>query len=268
MGGTLALYAQRGVQVYLLCGTLGEAGDVPDAQLLDKYGSVAALRKAELDEAAQQLGLAGVILMGYRDSGMPGSPDNFHPQALAAQTVGSVAAHVADAIRLLRPQVVLTFDSIGGYRHPDHIAIHRATVEGVKLAAEREYVRENPAYQVQKLYFNHFPKKWLRWTARIMPLVGKDPRRWGRNGDIDLVALAEEGDFPTHAKIDYSSVLKRKEAAAAAHASQLMGGPPRRGLLNWLMGRTPNVDYFMRAFPPPQPGVVETDLLAGVKLED
>jgi LmbE family N-acetylglucosaminyl deacetylase len=132
---------------------------------------------------------------------MPGSEDNQHPQALINAPLEEVAGHVVHYIRVLKPQVVITFDPIGGYKHPDHIAIHKATVRAFKLAGDPDYPGPSglPAYQPQKLYYSIFPKRVLRWAVRIMPLVGRNPRHFGRNGDIDLVDLVESGDFPTHA---------------------------------------------------------------------
>ncbi len=263
MGGTLAHYVKLGVKVYLVCATLGEAGDIPK-ELLQTGGSPASVRRKELECAAEELGLSGVFYLGYRDSGMAGSPDNVHPNALAAQTSGTVAKKVADYIRRLRPQVVLTFDPIGGYKHPDHIAIHNATVAAFDLASNPEYVSADAPYRPQKLYFHVMPKGWMRWTLRLMPLIGRNPRQYGRNKDIDLVALVEEGDFPTHAKIDYESVAPIKDSAAACHESQLFGGPPRRGIAAFLMRRTSRTDHFMRAVPPPVRGVIEKDLFQDV----
>ncbi len=125
-GGTLALYATRGVQVHLLCATRGEVGTVAP-EMLEGHASVGDLRQSELECAAGHLGLAGVHFLGYRDSGMQGSPDNRHPQALVAASLDKVAADIVTWIRRLRPQVVITFDPIGGYHHPDHIACHNAT---------------------------------------------------------------------------------------------------------------------------------------------
>src|SRR3990170_1624490 len=134
-GGTLALYASRGVQVHLLCATRGEVGTVaPD--LMAGHATIGDLRQAELECAAEHLGLTGVHFLGYRDSGMPGSPDNQHPQALAAAPIEEIARRVAGYIRQIRPQVVITFDPLGGYRHPDHIAIHRATVVALDVARD------------------------------------------------------------------------------------------------------------------------------------
>jgi LmbE family N-acetylglucosaminyl deacetylase len=263
MGGTLALYAGRGVAVHLACATRGEAGSM-DEDCLDGFDSIAGRRVAELRCAAGILGLAGVHFLDYRDSGMPGSPDNRHPNALAAQPVEAVAAKVARLIRELRPQVVLTFDPIGGYKHPDHIAIHRATVRACELAGDPGFVDDLPPYRPQKLYFHVIPKGLLKFAVAALPLFRRDPRKFGRNGDIDLKMLVEEGDFPTHAAIDIRSVLDKKEAASACHESQLGGGAPRRGPFSWILRQIGGKnEQFMRAFPPPDRRR-ETDLFAGI----
>jgi LmbE family N-acetylglucosaminyl deacetylase len=261
MGGTLALYAQQGTAVHLICATRGEAGDVTEKHM-NGFRSVAEKRESELLCAAGILGLSGVYFLDYRDSGMTGSPDNQHPRALAAAPVEKVAAEVVEYIRKLRPQVVLTFDPIGGYRHPDHIAIHKATVLAFNLASDPDFKSDYPPYQPQKLYFHTFSRRFLRIAVRLMPLFRKDPRRWGRNGDIDLASLAVE-DFPTHAAIDFRPVEKLKEQASACHASQdgqrITGGIT--GLIFRLMGGR---ETYMRAYPPPHNGRVETDLFEGV----
>jgi LmbE family N-acetylglucosaminyl deacetylase len=263
MGGTLAFYAQRGVAVHLACATRGEVGEVAP-QFLGHYASIGDLRETELRCAAGMLGLSGVHFLGYRDSGMSGSPDNHHPEALAGAPVDEVAAKVTRLIRKICPQVVVTFDPIGGYRHPDHIAIHQATVKAFFAASDPEaYPGEEPPYQPHKLYFHTFPRGWLKWALRLLPLVGKDPRHFGQNGDIDLVALAQD-DFPVHARIDFSSVKELKEKASACHASQ--GGMTQQaGLLRYILRLTATRENFMRAYPVPKDGLHESDLFDGIQ---
>src|SRR5512136_1207883 len=197
MGGTLAFYAARGAGVYLVCATRGEVGDVTP-ELLKGFNSVAELREFELRCAAGILGLKGVHFLDYRDSGMPGSLDNKHPRALAAQPLDEVAANVVCYIRELKPQVVLTFDPIGGYRHPDHVAIHQATVRAFEQAANPNFAPQNlPVYQPERLYFHTFPKGFLKFQIRLARLMGRDPHKLGINGDIDMAAIAEV-QFPIH----------------------------------------------------------------------
>jgi len=263
MGGTLALYAQQGVEVHLICATRGEVGEV-EPHFLENFQSIGELREHELRCAADNLGLAGVHFLDYRDSGMPGSPDNEHPQALAAAPIDEVTAMVTGYIRKLRPQVVLTFDPIGGYRHPDHIAIHQATVGAFSAAGDPDkFPEQGPPFQPDKLYFHTFPRGWLSWMVRLLPLFGKDPRRFGQNEDIDLLELAGER-FPVHARINYKSVVKEKEAATACHASQ--GGMASSGNLfvRLAFRVAAGQDSYMRAYPDPDGGPKERDLFAGV----
>ena len=263
MGGTLALYASRGVDVHLVCATRGEVGEVAP-EMLKGFNSIAELRESELRCAAGFLGLKGVHFLDYRDSGMPGSPDNQHPQALAAQPLDEVAANVVCYIRELKPQVVLTFDPIGGYRHPDHIAIQQATVRAFEQAANPDFAADSlPVYAPQRLYFHIFPKGLLKFAVKFLPLVGKDPHTFGSNGDIDLTVIAEV-DFPTHARINVRSVLEKKEKAGTCHASQ-GGGRFGGNLVSFFQRMFNSTENFMRAYPLVQPGEkLERDLFSEV----
>lgn len=264
MGGTLAFYASQGVEVDLVCATRGEVGDVPDG-MMENFKSVAELREHELMQAAGYLGLTHVDFLGYRDSGMPGSPDNRHPLALAAAPIEEVAGKVAYYIRKYRPQVVLTFDPIGGYRHPDHIAIQQATVKAFYAAGDASFApTDYEAFSPKKLYFHTMPKLILRMGIFFMKLTGKDPHKFGRNGDIDLASIAEVS-FPVNAVIRYSSVAEQRDKAAACHASQ---GGTQITSGNNLIARIRNLftakDQFMRAFPPAT-SHKERDLFEGIE---
>lgn len=261
-GSTLAEYALRGVRVLYVCATRGEVG-AADEEHMHGFATPGDMRWAELTAAAKELGLAEVIHLGYRDSGMIGSPDNAHPEALAAAPLDEVTARVVKVLRDHKPQVVFTFDPIGGYRHPDHIAIHHATVRAFHAASDpAQFPEAGSVYQPQKLYFSVFPKRFLKLAVRLMPLFGQDPKGFGRNKDIDVTQLMEE--FPIHAEVPISpAALARKDRASAQHKSQLAGGPPR-GPLNWVFRRFAQKETFMRAHPPANGAVKETDLFEGV----
>ena len=261
IGGTLALYARREVDVHLVCATRGEVGSAPP-ELLRGFASVAELRESELRCAAAMLGLASVSFLDYRDSGMPGSPDNHHPQALAAAPLEEVAAKVTHWMRRLRPDVVITSDPQGGYRHPDHIAIQRATQAAFFTAGDPGHDSSGLApHQPARLYFHTFPRRAMRLFVLLMPLFGKNPRKWGQNKDIDLVAIANM-DIPVHARIDIRSVMHIRNEASACHASQggRAGGRITRLLSRMLGGR----ETFMRAHPPAPAGLHEQDLFEGL----
>jgi LmbE family N-acetylglucosaminyl deacetylase len=259
-GGTLALYARRGVDVHLICATRGEVGDAPAD--LNGFASIGEMREDELRHAASVLGLQAVHFLGYRDSGMPGSPDNHHPQALAAASVNEVARQVAAYIREIRPQVVITFDPIGGYRHPDHIAIHQATVSACQMAGDASQdINGLAAYSPQKLYYSTFSRRFLRGIVRVLPWLGQDPQHFGKNKDIDLASLVEN-DFPIHATISIREVLRLKEQASACHASQ---GGGFSGPVRWFQRWLGSSDTFMRAIPATSPPHTERDIFEGIE---
>jgi N-acetyl-1-D-myo-inositol-2-amino-2-deoxy-alpha-D-glucopyranoside deacetylase len=259
LGGTLAKYAAEGVKVVYACATRGEVGSV-DPEHLKGFATTGDMRWAELMCAAKELGLADVIHLGYRDSGMAGSSDNQHPNALAAAPLNEVSAKVEAVMRDLKPEVVITFDPIGGYRHPDHIAIHQATVQAFNAVRA-----SSPTDAPRKLYYAVFPRALLKLAVRIMPLLGRDPRRFGRNKDIDIASLAEVS-FPVHAVINVTGEpLAAKERASACHKSQIASGPPARGLLSLFLRSSQNQEAFMRAYPPVMGSLREKDLFAGVE---
>lgn len=265
MGGTLAYYAKQGYDVYLVCATRGEAG-MMDPEHLGDFTSVAEKRENELRCAAHTLGLKEVFFLGYRDSGMPGSEDNNHPNAQINQPIEQVAGEVVKYIRELKPEIVLTFDPIGGYRHPDHIHIQQATTLAFEEADNTSFHPEaGSPFKPQALYYHVFPRWFLRVMTSIMPLFGMNPRKWGRNKDIDLKSLADV-HFPTHTRVSIRSVADIKSNAGACHASQ--GGiQMRRGLMGFVTKVFGEHEDFMRAYPPVNGKVkITKDLFEGIVL--
>ncbi len=261
MGGTLAKYAKEGTDVHLICATRGEAGEVAP-EFLEGQSSIAHLREMELRCAVEKLGIKEVHLLDYRDSGMSGSTDNTNPEALINAPLDQVAREIAEYIRQIKPQVILTFDPIGGYRHPDHIFIHQAATKAFYLAGDPAFKSSYPPYQPGKLYYHTIPRHFVRFNVRLLRLTGKDPSKYGKNKDIDLTQIASQ-DFPIHARINYSAVKDKKEAAAACHASQGGGGLPR-GLIKWIIWllRIKPEDQFMQAYPELEQISVKRDLFS------
>jgi LmbE family N-acetylglucosaminyl deacetylase len=259
-GGTLALYARRGVEAHLACATRGEVGTVSD-ELLAGHADVGALREHELRCAAGHLGLTGVHFLGYRDSGMPGSEDNHHPRALAAAPIDEVAAQVTQLIRRLRPQVVITFDPIGATGIPT-TSPSTAPPGGLRSQRRRRRYPDSGRPIGLKLYYHTFGRRFCGWRCERCRFSG-DPPLWtqrryrpGRN---------RHGIFPLHAFIDFRQVAEAKARASACHASQ--GGPPTSGLMGLFFRLAGGSETFMRAYPPPPPGLRETDLFEGVPPE-
>jgi N-acetyl-1-D-myo-inositol-2-amino-2-deoxy-alpha-D-glucopyranoside deacetylase/mycothiol S-conjugate amidase len=232
----------------LICATGGEAGTV-DPEHLNGFKDTAELRANELKRAAKILGLKEVFLLGYRDSGMPGTEDNKYPDAQINHSLDEVAGKVVKYIRELKPDVVLTFDPIGGYKHPDHIHIHKATVLAFEKADDASFHPEaGLPFRPRALYYQVFSRRIFKWMVRLMPLLGQDPTKFGRNKDVNLKELADV-DFPVHARVDITPVAEIKREAGLQHASQ-GGAQMRRGWMGLLTKIFGEREEFMRAYPP------------------
>jgi N-acetyl-1-D-myo-inositol-2-amino-2-deoxy-alpha-D-glucopyranoside deacetylase/mycothiol S-conjugate amidase len=252
-GGTLAKYAAEGVEVWLACATDGNAGTV-DASMLEGYASTSQLRAAELCCAAQTLGLAGVDWYGYRDSGMAGTAENQHPDSLFQAPLDRVVEQIVTSIRRHRPQVIICDNEFGGYGHPDHIKLHQATMQAVEAAAEPGlYPDAGAPHRVERVYYPAFTAGFFKFLVKLMPLVGRDPRKFGRNHDIDLLQVLSY-ETPAHADIDTLRYLDTKIAASACHKSQ--SGPEGlyRGVPKFIVRRMMGHEGFTQGYPQPAPG--------------
>ena len=266
LGAVIAYYVERGVEVSLICATNGDRGTV-NPEMLNGYDSVAALRLAELDCAAKTLGLAHVYTFGYRDSGMMGSPTCSDPECLWQAPVDAVTRRVVEVIREIKPHVVITFNRYGGYGHPDHIAIQRATAGAFTLASDAHYNTGQTPYAPQKLYYSSIPKRQLQLGITMMRLRGHDPRRLGKNRDIDLVAILENAE-PVHTLVDVRHYHRAWEEANSCHKSQLGGAPSWRLPMSLRRWFTPT-QGFTRIYPEPRTNRVdERDLFAGVQVDE
>ena len=127
VGGTLAKYAAGGARVALICATRGEGGLVGDPPLC-RPEELGRLREDELRAACAVLGIRTVRLLGCLDG------------QVSACANSSLGARLAEAVRELRPQVVLTFGPDGISGHPDHVAVGAATRKAISLAADAGWV--------------------------------------------------------------------------------------------------------------------------------
>lgn len=270
LGGAIAHYAARGVQVDLICATNGEAGDVAP-EYMRGYDSVAEVRLAELACAAEKLGINQLFAFGYRDSGMMGTEGNNHPDALWQADDDVLTGQVVEVIRRVRPQVVITFDPYGGYGHPDHIAMHRATLAAFHAAGDPARYPDQLAaglapYQPQKLYYNTIPLLMIRLAVFGARLKGQDPRRMGRNNDLDMQAVLDAA-LPVTTRLDVADQYDLWMEASACHASQdglNSGVPLPRAVTRRLFGR----QAFFRAWPEVNgQASLERDLFEGVRLD-
>ena len=171
-GGVLALAAQRGIKTVLVTCTNGEMGDSPDGLKPESDGhdtaSTAELRLRELRKACEALSIADLELLGYRDSGMMGWPQNDDPTCFWHTPLEEATGRVAELLERHRPDVVITYDGKGLYGHPDHIQAHRATIG----AAEKTGIP-------QKIYEIAFPLSLMKAFAEMQRQAGVETaRKW------------------------------------------------------------------------------------------
>lgn len=113
-GGTLAKYAQAGLDVALICATKGEMGRRMGVPPTATRETIATLRDVELRDACAALGITELQFMGYRD------------KSLEIQPIEKLVEDVYNRLEKLSPEVVITFhEAYGG--HPDHCMIGRVT---------------------------------------------------------------------------------------------------------------------------------------------
>lgn len=260
-GGTLAKYAAEGVQVHIICATRGEAGTIAP-EILANGRQVEEARTEELNRAASKLGVTNVHYLNYRDSGMAGAPDNFHPRSLINAPLHDVAEHIAALITTISPDVIITHDEFGWYGHPDHIKCYQAVLQaydllyGLTLCSPEA---SQPARtHVPALYVATFPKWPVKLATLALRLRGRDPRRCGQNQDVDLMKIAS-WHVPTTARINVTRYLDQKRAAMLCHASQ----KPLTQSSNWfmqsLLNRIETQETLCRLYPAPD-NKIERDL--------
>jgi LmbE family N-acetylglucosaminyl deacetylase len=124
-GGMLAHLAERGARVTLVCATDGEAGKAHPS--VGPVADLGALRVEELGRSCAHLGIDEPVLLRFHDSARKERQRHHDPHALANVDMLDVEAAVRGIIAEVKPHVVLTYEPHGGYYHPDHVAIHRAT---------------------------------------------------------------------------------------------------------------------------------------------
>ncbi|MBA2324829.1 MAG: PIG-L family deacetylase, partial [Pseudonocardiales bacterium] len=122
-GITLRRLADAGARVVLVLATAGELGE--SRVSLGVGEDIARRRLAELERSAELLGVSRLVLLGRRDSGLPGWASGAHPMALAGADLVGLGRRVAE-IAEEESADTLVFDDEGGvYGHPDHRASHR-----------------------------------------------------------------------------------------------------------------------------------------------
>jgi LmbE family N-acetylglucosaminyl deacetylase len=183
-GGIMAMATAAQSRVVCVTATRGELGVTEPTRW--PPDQLPAIRGAELAECLRILGVTEHRWLGYPDGGC------------ASVSVDTAAHQIAEIISEIAPDTILTFAPDGQTGHPDHIAVHRWSVEAVRRTG------------IGTLQVVANTQEWLddhlaQWTE-LGAIVGDPPVAWTGPLSIDVALTGE--------------VLDRKLAALAAQASQ------------------------------------------------
>jgi mycothiol S-conjugate amidase len=263
--GTNAKYHAEGVHTVLVCATGGEEGDIlnPAMDKPEVRDNLVAVRREELRRATEIIGYDEVIMLGYRDSGMPDSDANKNPECFAQADFREALGRLVAIIRRTKPQVILTYgDDQKFYPHPDHIRVHDISYAAFDAAGDPEQFEwAGPAWQPSKMYYNVWSRKRMLETHKKFLELGLESpfsEDWFKN--------RPDSDDKTTTSIDIYGCQDARRDALLAHATQVdptskfwFGLPPevQREI-------HPFEDYIL-ARSVGEPKLPEDDLFAGIR---
>jgi len=217
--GTVHRYHEQGVRTILVCCTGGEAGDIlnPIMDRPEVRNRLHEVRMEELARSAEIIGFDDVVMLGYRDSGMPDSPENADPRCFARAPLDEAVGRLVTIIRRERPDVMLTYgDDQQGYPHPDHLRVHEVSMAAVEAAADGSHHPEaGEAWLVQKVY-------WSAWSRARMLALHTTFGELGLESPFDekwFDRPSSDHRLTTH--IDVSGLYDVRAGALRAHATQI-----------------------------------------------
>ncbi len=213
-GGLLARSAVAGVRTVVVTCTGGEEGE--NLGGIDLGGrALADVRRDELAAAVRILGVAAHHQLGYRDSGMVGTPGNGHPDCFHRADTETAALRLAAIVRAERPRVVVSDDVRGTYGHPDHIKAHVVTVRAVALAADPGAPLDGQPWTVTRRAVHTVSHGRIRAAAGALAAAGLPSPFEERP---DGFGTPDEG---VTTRVDVADHVATKLAAMRAHASQM-----------------------------------------------
>ncbi|AXK33934.1 N-acetyl-1-D-myo-inositol-2-amino-2-deoxy-alpha-D-glucopyranoside deacetylase [Streptomyces armeniacus] len=269
-GATMAKYAAEGALVTLVTCTLGEEGEVIPAELAhlapDREDALGPHRVGELAAAMRELGVTDHRFLGgpgrYRDSGMMGAPQNAHPGCFWQAPVDEAAAPLAEVVREVRPQVLVTYDPDGGYGHPDHIQAHRVAMRAAELAADPGHRPEAGApHAVARTYWNCVARSAVDEGLAALRELG---------ADLPFPGIVDTADIPGVVNDTEVAVIvdggerfaAAKAAAMRAHVSQIAVEGAFFALSNDLGQPLFGAEHYRLAGEPAPEGAPAGDLFA------
>lgn len=221
--GTVARYHAAGVRTVLVSCTGGEEGDILNPAM-DKPGvkeRMTEIRAEELARATRIIGYDRVYKLGYRDSGMPGTPANQDPRSFAQAPLEEAVGRLVAIIRSERPQVILTYaNEQNHYPHPDHLRVNEISEIAFDAAGDPDrYPEAGEPWQPLKMYYS-------AWSVRRMHAVHQAFLDRGLESpfkDERLARMLErlEQEEPASTVIDIRGFASVGRRALLAHETQV-----------------------------------------------
>ena len=267
-GATMAYYVDRGVHVTLVTCTRGEEGEilVPELAHLasDKEDQLGRHREGELADAMKILGVTDHRFLGaptrrWRDSGMMGTAPNNRSDVFWSATVDEGASALLPIIDEIKPHVLVTYDEIGGYGHPDHIQAHRVAMRAAELSRQSGWV-------IPKIYWNTIPKSVIE--AGIEAMKGTGNQFFGVEKAEDF-PFAQPDEVVTTV-INGDDYASKKMDAMRAHPTQISVDGPFFALSDNLGFKVWGKEFYRLVYGAAagarDENGRETDLFAGISL--
>jgi N-acetyl-1-D-myo-inositol-2-amino-2-deoxy-alpha-D-glucopyranoside deacetylase len=183
-GGVMAKAVADGHRVVLVTCTRGEQGEivVEEMDTPENHRRLGELRAAELEAAMDELGVTEWENLGYRDSDMMGRVGNQDPRCFWQADLDEAAGRLVWLVRRYQPDVMTTYNSFGGYGHPDHIRTHDVAVRAFDRAGDPAWYPgqlENglAPWSPTKLYESAIPASVRDRMADAMRAAGQ-PSFW------------------------------------------------------------------------------------------
>src|SRR3982074_278495 len=222
--GTIAKYHDEGAWSVLVCCTGGEAGDIlnPAMDTPEVKADIATVRRRELERAAEILGYDELAWLGYRDSGMPDSPENADPRSFAAAPLDDAVERLVSIIRRVRPHVIVTYpDEQSRYPHPDHLRVPEISDVAFDAAGDPErFPDAGEPWQPLKLYYTTWSRERIVALHEKMLELGLESpyARWFEQ-DPDAPPPPEPP--PVTTRIEIAAYYGHRKGALLAHATQI-----------------------------------------------
>ncbi len=217
--GSISRYTDSGAYAVLVCCTGGEEGDVlnPAMDLPEIKDNIQQVRRDELAQAAKIIGYDTVHYLGYRDSGMPDSEANSHPDCFAAAPLDEAVERLVRLIRAERPHVIVTYpDDQQGYQHPDHLRVYDITEPAWRLSGDAAAFPEaGEPWTPLKLYYT----TWSRARMEAMQALYVDLGLESPYNEDWFKRPSQDHRITT--KVDVGQWYQRRADALLAHATQV-----------------------------------------------